>query len=104
MRIPMLIFGTRGEVQPLTALGLGLQAAGHTVCMVTQASFYDFVSRRGLECVPIVTDLRKTEQSNNKAGTIPIYKIYQLARQHMAKSLAGLTQDGKLPRAASVLG
>jgi sterol 3beta-glucosyltransferase len=48
MKIVMLTIGTRGEVQPLVALGLGLQAAGHQVVIATHGMFETFVREAGL--------------------------------------------------------
>ena len=48
MRITILAIGSRGDVQPLVALGLGLQAAGHKVCVATHAVFERFVQDWGL--------------------------------------------------------
>ena len=33
MRITIITIGSYGDVQPYIALGLGLQAAGHNVCL-----------------------------------------------------------------------
>lgn len=49
MRIVVNTFGTRGDVQPYIALGLGLQRAGHSVLIVTHHIFADFVRQHGLE-------------------------------------------------------
>jgi sterol 3beta-glucosyltransferase len=46
--ITMLTVGTRGEVQPCIALGLGLKAAGYRVCIATHAQFESFVRDAGL--------------------------------------------------------
>jgi len=48
MNITILTIGTRGDVQPYVALGLGLRAAGHTVTIVTSARFEAFVTEHGL--------------------------------------------------------
>lgn len=90
MRVSILVFGTRGEVQPLVALGLGLQAAGHTVRIVTQDTFHEFVASRGLACVPIKTGLREAVQSRRKAGNYTLPTIYKLARQYIRQSLAAV--------------
>jgi sterol 3beta-glucosyltransferase len=87
MRISILVFGTRGEVQPLVALGLGLQAAGHAVRIITQDTFHDFVASQGLACVPIKTGLREAVQSRRKAGNYTLPTIYKLARQYIRQSL-----------------
>lgn len=48
MKITMLTIGTRGEVQPCIALGLGLQAAGYKVSIATHTAFEVFVRDSGL--------------------------------------------------------
>jgi sterol 3beta-glucosyltransferase len=49
MRIDLLAIGSRGDVQPFIALGLGLQKAGHRVRIVTLDGFADLVVAHGLE-------------------------------------------------------
>lgn len=51
MRVTILALGTRGDVQPCVALGLGLQQAGHKVCLVAFDNFRAFVEGRGLDFV-----------------------------------------------------
>jgi UDP:flavonoid glycosyltransferase YjiC (YdhE family) len=53
MRITIVTAGTRGDVQPYVALGLGLQAAGHMVSLATHADFEAFVRSHGLDCRPL---------------------------------------------------
>ncbi len=48
MRLIILALGSRGDVQPYVALGHGLQAAGHEVCIATHALFEPFVRGHGL--------------------------------------------------------
>lgn len=49
MQITILTLGSRGDVQPFVALGLGLQQAGYKVRLATHANFKEMVSDRGLE-------------------------------------------------------
>ena len=53
MRIDIVAVGSRGDVQPFVALGLGLQTAGHRVRIVTLNGFEDLVLGHGLECLAI---------------------------------------------------
>jgi sterol 3beta-glucosyltransferase len=55
MRIDLLALGSRGDVQPFVALGLGLQRAGHRVRIVTLGGFEDFVRGYGLDCVSVAS-------------------------------------------------
>lgn len=48
IRITLLASGTRGDVQPYIALGLGLNAAGYAVTLATHAAFRSLVERSGL--------------------------------------------------------
>jgi O-mycaminosyltylonolide 6-deoxyallosyltransferase len=49
MNITMLTFGTRGDVQPLVALGVTLRARGHAVAVGTTPAFGRMVAGAGLE-------------------------------------------------------
>lgn len=53
MRIRILAIGSRGDVQPYIALGLGLQAAGHHVRAVTLPGFEALARERGLDQVTV---------------------------------------------------
>ncbi len=56
MRLTILAYGTRGDVQPYVALGLGLRAAGHSVRLAAPRSFEPFIRAHGLEFAPIAGD------------------------------------------------
>lgn len=49
MRVVLLAVGSRGDVQPYISLGLGLQAAGHQVRIVTHEEFQHSITGHGLE-------------------------------------------------------
>ncbi len=53
MRVTIITVGTRGDVQPYVALGLGLQNAGHEVRLGTHPRFESFVRDRALEFAPL---------------------------------------------------
>lgn len=55
--IVLLTSGTRGDIQPLIALGVGLRAAGRQVCVVTHPAFAAFVTGYGLAFRPLDGDL-----------------------------------------------
>ncbi|MEK9509497.1 glycosyltransferase [Gemmatimonadota bacterium Y43] len=48
MKLLLLTYGTRGDVEPFLALALGLQAAGHDVVVATSSRFRAFVEQRGV--------------------------------------------------------
>ncbi|MFC0105728.1 glycosyltransferase [Kibdelosporangium aridum] len=53
MKITMLTFGTRGDVQPLVALGKTLRARGHTIVIGTAPSFRGLVEDAALDFQPV---------------------------------------------------
>lgn len=48
MNISIIAVGSRGDVQPYVALGLGLQKAGHHVTICSTANFRSFIEEYGL--------------------------------------------------------
>lgn len=54
MRITLIALGTRGDVQPALALGLGLQAAGHAVTLVAGTNFAAWVRAHGFGFAPTI--------------------------------------------------
>lgn len=56
MKITILAPGSRGDVQPYVALGLGLQSAGYEVSITTHTIFESFVRTYGLGFHPITYD------------------------------------------------
>jgi UDP:flavonoid glycosyltransferase YjiC (YdhE family) len=58
MKITINAFGSRGDVQPYVALGVGLSAAGHEVLFVTHRIFETLVLEHKLTFFPIEYDPR----------------------------------------------
>jgi sterol 3beta-glucosyltransferase len=58
MRVTIIAVGSRGDVQPYIALGLGILAAGHAVTVATHETFREFVTDYGLHFVPTSGDPR----------------------------------------------
>jgi len=52
MKVNIMAAGSRGDVQPMVALGVGLTRAGHDVTICAGDDFEDFVTRHGLTFVP----------------------------------------------------
>ncbi len=48
MKITIHVVGSRGDVQPLVALGKGLKATGHTITIATHQEFEPLVEQAGL--------------------------------------------------------
>lgn len=72
MRVTITTGGSRGEVQPYVALGLGLRAAGHEVRISAQAGYQQFVHDRGLGFHPISGDPHELVSELLEEGNNPI--------------------------------
>jgi sterol 3beta-glucosyltransferase len=63
MNITILTIGSRGDVQPFVALGVGLKEAGHEVTLATGKAFEAFVTEHGLRHGALEVDLLERLQS-----------------------------------------
>lgn len=57
MHITILTLGSRGDVQPFVALGIGLKQAGHHVTLCTSDRFRQFITDYGLDYTYMNDDL-----------------------------------------------
>jgi vancomycin aglycone glucosyltransferase len=64
MRILLSTIGSRGDVQPLVALGLQLKALGQDVHMCVPPDFRDWIEGLGMTVTPIGPELRSTGKTN----------------------------------------
>ena len=62
MRVTVVVFGSRGDVQPHTAFALGLHEAGHSVVLATHREFEAFVRGYGLDYARIAGDVASAER------------------------------------------
>ena len=58
MKITIIAFGTRGDVQPTVALGQALKTRGHQVRMVASANFTTWIEQHGLEAAVASVDVQ----------------------------------------------
>ncbi|GLC42175.1 hypothetical protein PLESTM_001300200 [Pleodorina starrii] len=58
LNVLIMVAGTRGDVQPATALGMRLRNHGHRVRLATHAPYRDLVAGAGLEFFPLAGDPR----------------------------------------------
>ena len=85
MQITIVTIGSRGDVQPYIALGLGLQACGHKVKLASFKPFEKFVTGYGLEFFSlgsISTEFRqryKEEAEGKKLGFLVLRSTLGLA-------------------------
>jgi UDP:flavonoid glycosyltransferase YjiC (YdhE family) len=64
MKITILSVGTRGDVQPYIALGLGLRAAGNDVRIAAASNFEQFILRYGLEYARLEGNFREIMETD----------------------------------------
>ncbi len=63
MRIAVIAFGSRGDVEPYIALGQGLKKAGHTVRLVAHENFGTLIKAHGVEFWPVEGNAQDVAQS-----------------------------------------
>ena len=67
MRILLSTIGSRGDVQPLVALGLQLKELGQDVHMCVPPDFHEWIEGLRISVTPIGQELRSTGKSNPMA-------------------------------------
>ncbi len=81
MRITLLTFGSRGDVQPFIALAAGLQQAGHQPLLAAPAHFASLVGEYGIPFAPLPGDpeelsLRLNDAHNNLLAMVSTMSEY----------------------------
>jgi len=84
MKITIIAFGTRGDVQPIVALGKALAGRGHQIRMLASANFRNWIEGHQLEAVPANIDVQAimmgeggnqwVEQGNNPFKQMRVMK------------------------------
>jgi UDP:flavonoid glycosyltransferase YjiC (YdhE family) len=96
MRIILLTYGSRGDVEPFVALGKGLQGAGHTVRLAAPALFESLASSHGIEYIPLPGDPdRLVQDLVQQAGTRPWRMVGVMSRYvlPLAERVAGAVRE-----------
>jgi sterol 3beta-glucosyltransferase len=100
VKICILTIGTRGDVQPYIALGLGLKAAGHEVTISTLDEFEPLVNQYGLLHDSLRGDFLKAAQSAiGQKGGNPL----RLIRQYVEMAKDTLADEWASAQKAEVL-
>jgi sterol 3beta-glucosyltransferase len=69
MKITILTYGSRGDVQPFVALARGLQKNGHEIKLAAPHRFGDFVNSYSVPFIPLAGDPEEISKRINDAGT-----------------------------------
>jgi sterol 3beta-glucosyltransferase len=75
MKITILAYGSRGDIQPFLALAVGLQKAGHVPCLAAPHRFAEFVEQYNICFAPLPGDPEELSARFNDAGQNPIRTI-----------------------------
>lgn len=75
MHIPILTYGSRGDVQPFLALARGLKNAGHSVLLAAPARFADLAAVHHIPFAPLAGDPEEISARLNNAGTHPVRMV-----------------------------
>lgn len=68
MKIAILTYGSRGDVQPFLALAVGLKKRGHEVTLAAPHRFANFVSQYNIPFAPLAGDPEEISKAFNDAG------------------------------------
>lgn len=91
MRLTLLTLGTRGDVQPMIALGAGLSRAGHQVRVATHDNFAALATSHGLEFRTLASDPARIMESVAPPG---VEQEGALARfRHVGKVMAHMMHE-----------
>jgi sterol 3beta-glucosyltransferase len=97
MRIAILASGSRGDIQPYVALGVGLQEAGHEIRLVTHRDFEALVQSHGLAFWPVAGNVQAIAQSTEMRDRIDsgnfLALLAQMARE-AERGAVGLAERG----------
>jgi len=96
MRIILLTYGSRGDVEPFVALGKGLQGAGHSVRLAAPALFKSLASSHDIDYIPLPGDPdRLVQDLVQQAGTRPWRMVTVMSRYvlPLAEQVAGAVRE-----------
>src|ERR1700748_1620852 len=91
MRILISIYGSRGDVQPMAALGIALQAKGGAVRLSApaDAEFADLLNRTGVPWVPAFSAVQDWIAMAKRTGMkLPALSALMMSGQHEALAAA----------------
>lgn len=103
MKLTLIAIGSRGDVQPIVALGRGLLEAGYAVRMVTLESFEAMVRGQGLEFFAVEGDAQALTNEMMLAGMkgngLNLFSMYR----GIMRTFGAITQSYQEAFAADVL-
>lgn len=103
MHIVLIGFGSRGDVQPLLALGKGLQTVGYTVSIAAGQNFQGMIEAAGIRYAPMRTDIQAlmnsdvgqewVESTNQMDEARNMRKMLEANSEDVSADLLAMAQD-----------
>ncbi|MEW6241767.1 MAG: glycosyltransferase [Chloroflexota bacterium] len=91
MKITVLTYGSRGDVQPFVALARGLQARGHQVKLAAPHRFAEFVAEYYVPFVPLAGDPEEISKRFTNAGQNAL-KVVRAIREYVNSIAVDVTR------------
>ena len=105
MQIVLIASGTRGDVQPMLALGGALRDRGHAVRLLAGANFADWVAAHGLDLYPTfdmealmgsALGIQWAEGANPRAQLQTMKTVLEQMREQVIADMQAATADADL--------
>lgn len=103
MNITILTYGSRGDVQPLLPLSLGLMSRGHNVTLAAPARFKNLVEEHGVTFFPLAGDPEELSRRLNDAGYNFIKQVKELMSHAVEIGAEMLRQTDEACRDADLI-
>jgi sterol 3beta-glucosyltransferase len=103
MEVVMLTIGSRGDVQPFVALGIGLREAGHEVTVATGGAFEAFVVEHGLRFAALDVGLLERLQSPEGKAALSGKKFLATLKETASMYRRVLDQEWEASRGADAV-
>jgi UDP:flavonoid glycosyltransferase YjiC (YdhE family) len=71
MKIALVVFGTRGDVQPTLALALGLRKAGHDAFLCVPPEHEEWIASYGCPVIPFGTSVKEMIKNGSEKSHGP---------------------------------
>ena len=97
MHIAIIALGSRGDVQPYIALGVGLNVAGHVVRLVTHENFAPLAAAHGLEVRTVRGDVQAVAESEEMRALLAKGNFLAITRrtaQEAKRAMEHWAKDG----------
>lgn len=103
MKITILTYGSRGDVQPFLPLSLGLMSRGHNVILAAPMRFKNLVEEHGINFFPLAGDPEDLSRRLNNAGYNFIKQVNEIMSHAVEIGAEMLRQTDEACRDADLI-